>query len=65
MLKLIVRKYCYSLKRKGIIVFELEEEFFIHDCLDGYVYKIPLAEMQRDDRRIQLQYPLSSYLLQF
>jgi len=63
MLKLIVRKYCYSLKRRGIVVFELEEAFFIHDLIDGHVYKIPQPEMIRDGMKIQLQHPITTYLL--
>ena len=45
------------------MIFETPEEFFIHDGLDGRVYKIPIIEMQRDGLRVQLQHPLSSYLL--
>ncbi len=63
MLRLIVRKYCYSLKREKLVVFETDEDFFIHDGLDGRVYKIPLQEMQRDGMKVQLQHPITSYLL--
>lgn len=62
--RLVVRKYCYSLKRKGIIIFETKEGFSIGDHLDGRRYEIPHGEVVKKGLKIQLQCPITTYLLQ-